>query len=200
MIRKRSILSNALAASTLLATLTVAGRALAANPDFDAPSWTPLICDAANLTVASSPASVNLVGDASYPPAYYAYDANYLYFRYRVDGNPASGGAFASYTWTALMQAPSGNPFQYQYQLSLDGNGGSHRVQIWASTVASDINFNPTFHDDSEVELFTRPFDQLGGSVGNTDPLARSYVTGDGSNFTGDPDYFVEFAFPVSAL
>src|SRR5262245_43511692 len=200
MIRKRSICRAALAAFTLGATLVAAAPALAANPDFDAVSWTPLLCDTPNLTVPSSPASVNLVGDQTYPPTYYAYDEGYLYFRYRVDGNPASGGAFASYSWTALMQAPSGNPFQYQYQLSLDGNGSSDSIQIWANTVASDINFNPNFHDDAEIELFTHPYDQLGGAIGNTTPLARSQATGDGSNFTGDPDYFVEFAFPVSVL
>ena len=173
MIRKRSICSAAFAAFTLGVTLVSAAPALAANPDFDAVSWTPLLCDTPNLTVPSSPASVNLVGNSTYPPTYYAYDAGYLYFRYRVDGNPAGGGGFDSYDWTALMQAPSGNPFQYQYQLSLDGKGSSDSLQIWANTVASDINFNPNFHDDSEVELFTQPYDQVGGAIGNTTPLAR---------------------------
>jgi uncharacterized repeat protein (TIGR01451 family) len=189
---------NAVATFALLATFAVAAPALAANPDFDAVPWTPLTCGATPLTSPSSPAVVNIVGDATYPPTYYAYDAGYLYFRHRVDRDPKGGGGFASDVWTALMQIPTGNPFQYQYQLSL--NGKSNTMEIWANTVASDVVFNPNFHDDSEVQLWTRPYDQLGGAIGNTSPLARSLATGDGSNFNGDADYFVDFAFPVSVL
>src|SRR5262249_53122280 len=57
---------------------------------------------------------------------------------------------------------------------------------------ASDIDFSPLFNDPAEKQLFSQP--------AMTTPLARHLVTGDGSNFGGNPDYFVDFAVPVSAL
>src|SRR5437763_920805 len=100
----------------LLGAFLAAGRAMAAgNPDFDAVTWVPLTCDASPMVTHASPGAVDFVGDASYPAAYFAHDATYLYFRYRMDANPSGPGGFAQYSWTALMQVPSGNPFQYQY-------------------------------------------------------------------------------------
>ena len=183
----------------LLAVLLGAGRALAAgNPDFDAIAWTPLGCDTPVLTADTSPGSVNFVGDATYPAAYYAIDANYLYFRYRMDRDPAGPGGFDSFTWTALMQVPSGNPFQYQYQLSLEGSGDN--IEIWANTTAMDIDFSPLFHDDSEVKLYSQKYNLSNATTVNTTPLARRLPTGDGSNFGKDADYFIDLAFPVQAL
>jgi uncharacterized repeat protein (TIGR01451 family) len=96
------------------------------------------------------------------------------------------------------MQVPSGNPFQYQYELALDGQ--TDVVQIWQNTTASDISFSPLFHDTPEVNLFSQPYALANGSTVNTTPLARSMPTGDGSNFGGGVDYFVDFAIPVAAL
>jgi len=183
----------------LLAVLLGAGRALAAgNPDFDAVPWIALGCNNADLITHTSPGSVDFVGDATYPAAYYAMDTNYVYFRYRVDRNPGGPGGFDQFTWTALMQVPSGNAFQYQYQLSLEG--GTDEIQVWANTVAMDIDFSPLFHDDAEVKLFSQGYSFTSGSTVNTTPLARSLLTGDGSSFDHGPDYFVEFAIPVSVL
>jgi uncharacterized repeat protein (TIGR01451 family) len=172
-----------------LGLLVAAGAARAqASPDFDAVAWRPIGCPAADLTADTSPSAVNFVGNATFPASYYAFDADYLYFRYRMDGDPSGPGGFAQYSWTALMQVPSGDPFQYQYQLSMEGQNDN--VEIWANTVASDIDFSPQFQDDSEVRLFSQPYGTL----------ARHLVAGDGSSFGNDPDYFVEFAFPVATL
>jgi hypothetical protein len=130
----------------------------------------------------------SFAGDSANPPAFYGYDADYLYFRYRMDANPSSGGGFAQYSWTALMQVGSGNPFQYQYQLSL--NGKSDTIEIWQNTVASDVSFSPLFHDSAEAELFSVPY--ATGSLARVVPAATS--------FNGQPDWFVDFAFPVSTL
>ena len=187
------------AALALLATLAGAARAGAqTNPDFDAVSWRALGCPAADLTSDTSPGAVNFVGNATFPAAYYAFDASYLYFRYRMDRDPAGSGGFAQFAWTALMQVESGNPFQYQYQVSLEGS--TDDIEIWHNTVASDIDFSPLFHDDSEVKLFSQPYKLANGSTVNTTPLARRLATGDGSNFGNDTNYFVDFAVPVSAL
>jgi len=168
----------------MLLLLATVGTAPAQN--FDAVSWVPIGCDNPDLISEASPAATNFVGNPAFPAAYYGFDANYLYFRYRMDASPSGSGGFAQYSWTALMQVPSGNPFQYQYQLSL--NGQTDTIEIWANTVAGDIDYSPLFHDDSEVRLFSQPYGTL----------ARHLVAGDGSSFGNDPDYFVEFAFPVA--
>ena len=97
--------------------------------------------------------------NAAQAPAFYAFDADYLYFRYRMNGDPTGSGGFAQYAWTALMQVPSGNPFQYQYQLSL--NGQTDTIEVWENTNAQDIDFSPLFHDDAEVKLHGEPYGTL---------------------------------------
>jgi uncharacterized repeat protein (TIGR01451 family) len=191
--RIRGIAGGLLVALLLLGS----GRAaVGASPDFDAVSWRAIGCEAADLTSDASPEVVNFVGDATFPAAYYAYDATYLYFRYRMDRDPSGPGGFVQYSWTALMQVPSGNPFQYQYQLSLEGQTDS--IELWQNTNAQDIDFSPLFHDDSEVLLFSQPYQQANGSTVNTSPLARGLAAG--SSFGNEPDYFIDFAIPVSVL
>src|SRR4030095_15660624 len=125
-------------------------------------------------------------GDASHSPAFYAFDADYLYFRYRMDSDPRGAHGFPQYAWTALMQVPAGNAFQYQYQLSM--NGKDDTIEVWANTSAQDIHFSPLFHDDAEVELSSQPFTGL----------ARAVAAG--TSFNNSQDWFVDFAFPVSML
>jgi uncharacterized repeat protein (TIGR01451 family) len=177
-----------IAALALVLALTTAARAQA--PDFDAAAWKPLDCGVGDPAGDETPGAVDLVGDAGHLSAFYAYDASFVYFRYRVNADPSGSGGFASYAWTALMQVPSGDPFQYQYELSL--NGKSNTVEVWANTHAEDIDFSPLFNDPAEVQLFSLAAVTL--------PLARHVVASDGSSFGGNPDYFVDFAVPVSAL
>ena len=186
----RSRSTTMLAALAALTLLALAPTARAQAPDFDTVPWTSLSCDAGDPAGDESPSAVDLVGDASHPAAYFAHDASFLYVRFRVDGDPAGSGGFASYAWNALMQVPSGNAFQYQYELSLDGKNDT--IQVWANTSASDVDFSPLFNDPSETQLFSTP----AGAA----PLARHGVAGDGSSFGGNADYFVDFAFPVASL
>src|SRR5438128_4483752 len=183
----------------LLAVLVArTATAAVANPDFDGVVWTPLGCDAPDLIAHASAPAVDFAGDATFPAAYLAHDDSYLYFRYRTNGDPFGSGTFAQYAWTALMQVPSGDAFQYQYQLSL--NGKSDTIEIWQNTVAEDINFSPLFRDGSEVRIFSQRYDRANGSTGNTTPLARSLPASDGSRFGNDADYFLDFAFPVPVM
>src|SRR5262249_49472327 len=102
------------ATTTLAAVLLVAATpiaASAASPDFSTVHWVALQCDDANVPSGnSSPASTDLVGDATFPSIQFSYDASYLYFRYRVDRNPAGPQGFDQYAWVALMHTPTGNP------------------------------------------------------------------------------------------
>ena len=58
-----------------------------------------------------------------------------------------------------LVQAPAGDPFQYQYQLSLDGDD---TLQIWKNDPADDLTFSPIFTDDSDTLLFSQAPDFVG--------------------------------------
>jgi len=169
-----------------VAAAVVRPAAAQATPDFDNVSWTAIGCDTADLISETSPAGVDFAGDAGHSPAFYAFDADYLYFRYRMNGDPRGAHGFAQYSWTALMQVPQGNAFQYQYQLSL--NGKDDTMEIWANTSAQDIDFSPLFHDDAEVQLFSQSFSGLARTMAADTSLG------------GDQDWFVDFAFPVSVL
>src|SRR6185436_8473249 len=72
-----------------VAAAIVRPAAAQANPDFDAVSWTAIACDNPDLIAETSPSGVNFVGNAMSSPAFYAFDADYLYFRYRMDGDPS---------------------------------------------------------------------------------------------------------------
>src|SRR5690242_4293914 len=177
-------------AFAILGLVASATCALAASPDFDAVSWTSIACSNADLITSASPAATNMVGDAAHSPTYVAYDSTYLYFRYRLDGDPSQGSGFKSWSWTSLMQVPSGDPFQYQYELALDGS--TNAIEIWQNTVASNISFSPLFHDTPETMVFSQAFNLANGSTVNTTPLAR-VITAD-TSFGGGPDYFLDFA------
>src|SRR5262245_41501537 len=125
-----------------------------AAPDFGAVTWRPLGCPTPDLITPASPAGASFAGDHAKLPAYFAYDTEYLYFRFRMDGDPAAAGGFAQYSWTALMQVPERDPFQYQYQLSL--NGKNDTLEIWRNDTATDVTF-PHFQDDSEFRLDAVP-------------------------------------------
>ena len=167
-----------------------------AGPDFDTVTWAALTCAADPLTAFDPRAEVNLVGDATFPAAYMARDGTYLYFRYRVDRSPTSSQGFlGTSAWTALLQVPTGDPFQYQYQLGLNGEGqGGDTIELWKNDPASDLTFSPIFTDNPDTQLFTQVIDL------STPPLARAVQVTDGSEFLGTPDYFIDVAFPISVL
>src|SRR5262245_11319343 len=182
----KHIAGSARSCPAALATcLGLPAASSAADPNFDAVNWLPLGCDTPNLITPDSPSSASFAGDHTNLPAYYGYNTDYLYFRYRMDTNPSSGSGFDQYAWTALMQVPSGDPFRYQYGLSL--NGKSDKIEIWRNTLASPVKF-PQFQDAPEDLLYSVPV----GSLARAVPAGTSY--------NGGADWFVDFAFPVSTL
>jgi hypothetical protein len=193
--RQGSVLTAVRLTFLLLALVHAARAGAQSAPDFDGAAWQPL-CAANEPAVNVLPAEANLVGDTSFPSTYVAHHQAFLYFRYRVDGDPAEPRrtGFKDVSWTALVQAPRGSGFQFQYQLTLNGGTpGGDTLEIWQNTAATDLTLRPLSNDDAEVRLASVPFDQ-----GPT--LARARPTGDGSSFRDTPDYFVEFAFPIELL
>ena len=84
----RGVVSGLVAAIAL----AVAAPARAQAPDFDAVAWTGVGCPAADLVRHTTPAGVDLAGDATFPAIYIAHDSDYAYLRYRVDGDPSGPG------------------------------------------------------------------------------------------------------------
>ncbi len=193
-----SSLARLLTLACILAAFHPAG-AQVPNPDFDAVVWTPLGCGASPATVSAPRGEVDLVGDATSAAAYTALDATYLYFRYRVNGDPSGQHGFAgSSDWNMLLQLPSGDPFQYQYQIALNGDGqGGDTVELWANSVAQDVTFDPPFTDEPDVQLFQQVFDTVGPGIVNTTPLARLVAT---TGLLDATDWFVDVAFPIAVL
>lgn len=166
-------------------------------PDFDAASWTSLGCSASPLIKETSPSAINFVGSASHGPAFYAWDAKYLYFRHRMDRDPYDGcGGWEDYAWTVLLSVPSGSPTQFQWQLSF--NGKYKTIELWKNTTQATIAYAPLFTDDAETKVWSVSYTQTGGELGNTKPFARSLKAG--TTFKGTYDYFVDFAIPVKVL
>jgi len=216
-----AVAASALAWSDGLAAANVSQKSVGASPkalatgnspDFDAVSFQTLICDTGGDPAGDeSPNAVDIVGDATHPTTYMAWDDTYVYFRFRVNGDPSGPNGFAQSAWVMLLQVPSGNAFQYQFELSLNGKGApddygnsggqaGDTVEVWKNDPAVNISFNPTFNDPSETRLYAQRYDFAGPTTVNTTPLARVAVATDGSNFGGDPDYFVDFAVPVAVL
>jgi uncharacterized repeat protein (TIGR01451 family) len=92
---------------------------------------------------------------------------------------------------------PNGDPFKYQYLLSLNGVGSDDQfgntggikgdtIEVWSNNqgTAQDIDFSPLFNDPAETALYIQKYDFLVGGT-NTGPLAR-IVTAAGSSFGAD--------------
>jgi hypothetical protein len=155
-----------------------------------------------------SPSSLDLVGNSQFPAAAVGHDADFLYFRYRMNRDPSMGSGFDNWAWVALIQVPNGDPFQYQYSIALNGDGATddfgnpkdETVEIWQNTIASDVDFSPVFHDTPEVRIYAQKYNYVGPTTANTGPMARVTATGDGSNFGANADFFIDFAVPVAEL
>jgi hypothetical protein len=193
-------------------TATATALAPSDNPDFDSVTWTTLACGNGVAPPGdSSPSSTDIVGDLAHPATSYAWDASYLYFRFRMDGSPTGPRGFDQYAWVSLMQVPTGNAFQYQYELALNGKGSDDdfgntggqqgdTIEIWRNTTAANVDFSPLFNDPAETRLFAQRNDYAGPGTVNTTPLARIVAATDGSSFGGNADYFIDLAVPISVL
>jgi hypothetical protein len=138
---------------------------------------------------ATGGAQRDIVGDVTYPAFYRAADAENVFFRMRVSGDPRKPGGteLQPSSWDVLVDT-DGDPSAYEYMLTADGNiaGGTH-VQ-WVQNTTKEPN-NP--QDPAEL------------LVADLTPATDYWsvkTTGDGSAFGGDPDYFITLAVPRTLL
>jgi hypothetical protein len=126
----------------------------------------------------------DLVGDPSAAAGYHAADADYLYLRLRVDGDPAPGGALS--------------PFGWGIELDTDGDTSTYEVLIMASGLSGQV----ILYRNSATTLANNPNDPA-----DLPPVAAYgfqtnglSVVAPGSAYGGNGDYFVEMAVPWSDL
>jgi len=189
MLNKTARIRGAIRALVTLAALgAVTGASQAvAQPSWPT-TWTSVGSCAENEPPGSTPPSTDLVGASGLSAAYFASDANYAYFRERILVDPSGPGGFDNNAWVVLIQVPSGNPYQYQWLLSVDGTG--EEVGLWQNDqgTASTVDFSPIFGDQAETKVY----------ADTTANLARKVAAG--SNIGGQANYFVDWAIPRSVL
>ncbi|MDQ3301567.1 MAG: thrombospondin type 3 repeat-containing protein, partial [Myxococcota bacterium] len=110
-----------------------------------------------------------------------------LYLRLRLDRDPAPGGALRPFSWGLEIDL-DGNLATYELLILVDGvGGGAGMVKLFTNRVTTLPNDPNDPADDPPVMMF--PFAMNGRSV-----------EAGGSDYGGDPDYFLDFAVPWTAL
>ncbi|QAS52292.1 carboxypeptidase regulatory-like domain-containing protein [Halobacillus litoralis] len=140
-----------------------------------------------------APSSTDIVGNTQFPAAFFAYDGQNIYFRIRLNTNPVNSQStgFRNFAWGMLVNT-SGTPGVYDWLVNV--NGLSSTINLVQNTVRQ---FN-SWNDQAEgtngqgAPNYSRP-------IVNFD-VARATLTNDGSNFGGNPDYFLDFQFSASTF
>src|SRR5436309_12261963 len=84
------LLAGSLLGSPVRADISTSDSALLPgdNPDFDTVVWVPLGCNPPGDPVGDeNPPDIDMVGDATYPVAYFGRNSSYLFFRLRVNAD-----------------------------------------------------------------------------------------------------------------
>ncbi|MCF6409864.1 carboxypeptidase regulatory-like domain-containing protein [Pseudalkalibacillus salsuginis] len=138
-----------------------------------------------------SPISTDIVGNQTYPSLFFAYDGTNVYFRLRLNGDPRNIAqtSFRSFSWGILINS-SGEAGTYDYLLAV--NGLRAQLNLIKNTVKEFNSWNdPAEGLDGRGEpSYSRP-------IINFD-VAR--VTPADSNFSSNPDFFLDFFIPASTL
>jgi len=178
-------LRGSIATATTGACLLV--PATASAQDFPSASWIDLMQNGATLGDVSNdsfgPGIVDLVGETGAPAASIAGDANFVYLRLRVDGDPRGTGGLASSGWGCAIDN-DGDYGAYEFLVFADGT--TDTVELW------DNLTTPGGPGDAA--------DTLRGSY-PVAPHARVVAAGAPALGTpGDPDHYLELAVPTLAL
>ena len=171
---------------SLLLAFLVPGTALAWPADAD---WAavesgtgPLEDDAFDSLI--SPRT-NLVGDAAAPVAYWYADADHLYFRMRVSGDPTTLTTPINRDNFGVLIDADGILSAYDALLITYSNGST--LHLHANTAGNGWSDAP---DSPPVQVYPVPFATGGARVA----AAGAGTTG----FNNDEDYFVDLAAPIA--
>jgi Bacterial Ig domain len=206
--RERIRIAALAAAAALLAACSAdpaAGRSVATarDPLITIPpdaAFSPFLCSGPSAgDVAGDPVTGgefrDIVGDATHPAFYRAADADFVFFRMRLDADPRKPGSATELqpsSWDVLVDT-DGDLSTYEYMLTADGNlPGGTGVQWVRNSVKEPGNpMDPAF-DDKRNDL-------VADLVPASDYWAVKEAA-DGSAFGGNPDYFITLVIPKSIL
>jgi hypothetical protein len=167
----------------------------ASAQDFANAKWTPLTKNGIPIgdTTADVAASTqDIVGDAQNPAAYIYQDATYFYFRVRVNGQP--------------IPAPATDLAAVGWGCAIDTNGALDDYEFLA--VANGVEPSGPGGAPDAVEWVWNQNTTTAGSISEpADVVVASFqrsvharVVPAGTSFGGDPDYFVEWAIPLTTI
>ncbi|MWC31119.1 beta strand repeat-containing protein [Paenibacillus sp. MMS18-CY102] len=138
-----------------------------------------------------SPDETDIVGDAQYPAAYYAYDGTNVYFRMRLNTDPRFKSDFRNFAWGVLFDTDN-NPSTYEWELLV--NGLENKVQLIANTVKI-----PNVFTDQAEGTDGKGKPNYEETICNFD-IARAQPTEDGSALGNTENFFIDFFIPVSVF
>ncbi|MED1864392.1 carboxypeptidase regulatory-like domain-containing protein [Fictibacillus nanhaiensis] len=138
-----------------------------------------------------NPAGTDIVGNATFPSFYFAYDEINVYFRMRVRSDPRNSAktAFANYAWGVLLNT-TGVAGTYDWLLAV--NGLNKRVNLVQNTI-------------KQVNSWSDPAE---GTDGKGNPnYSRSIINFDvarvvqaDSTLDNTQNYFIDFLVPASTF
>lgn len=178
----------AIIAAVLFAAPLAAHAQVVFPPDS---AYRPLRCGSAVMNDAYDDASAarderDVVGDVDSPAGLRASDDTNLYLRMRLEEDPAPNGEVQAFSWGMEFDLDD-DPQDYELLVLVEGIAGTAgTVNVFANTTTTTAN------EPSD------PADQ---------PPAQMYLFADnartvdaGTDFGGNPDFFLDFAVPWSAL
>lgn len=183
---------RALGLGFLVAGVVIATPSSAQN--FGAVTWMPLT--QSGIPIGDPPTDANnernIVGDVTNPAAYVGSDADYLYFRIRLDDDPRSNDAttLKPFGWSCVVET-QGTVDTYEFLAAVNG-----------------IENNGPDNNPDQVEWRHNAISQTTNSVGEeaellVDRYARAthtQVTTATSTFSNNPDFFLAWAIPISII
>lgn len=130
----------------------------------------------------------DVVGDSADPALYIYSDASFVYFRMRVDSDPSSGSELRPFGWAVEFDSDA-DLQTYEAIGIVDGISNPEEVRLDENTVQAKLD-DPA--DTPEANVATYP-----AATHARTALASGIFE---SSFGGDPDYFVDWAIPLTDL
>ena len=138
----------------------------------------------------------DIVGDSTYSGAFWSQDDYNIFFRIRVEDLPG-GANVNNKVWQVYLNTDADDDIEYSLQAD---KAADQVVELVAATAGTSDVTDPDYWNESGNNGTA-----LSNTAIHTEPVsdwARLPVlgatTGDGSNFGGDEDYFVDLAFPLA--
>jgi hypothetical protein len=130
-----------------------------------------------------------IVGTSAAPSFYVYTDGSSVFFRLRLDTDPAQNAtALRSFGWGVLIDTDS-NFAAYEYSIMVEGV--ANQLVYGKNTSPTNVG-DPA--DVADTILYTAAIDMTTAAMN-----ARVLLAGD-STFNGTPDYFLDFAIPLSVM